>query len=194
MRLFVAVELSEDAKQAIVAAQKRLGRTIDTGPGLRWSRPDQMHVTLAFIGEVDASRASSIVDAGAPPIAMRPFDVAFAGLGVFPPRGAPRVLWLGASAGAEHLVRLQRIVADRLLSAAVELDDRPFHPHVTLGRWKQSRPSDAGRVLQAGRKDMTAGTTVADVTLFQSRTSPDGAVYTPLCKTALAGPLEQPLQ
>ena len=186
MRLFVAIELEEHALHEITVVQKRLApKASESDAVLRWMKPDQMHLTVAFIGSVDPERTAKIVAAGEPPIAIAPFGISFGGVGVFPPRGAPRVLWLGVEAGAETLVRVQQVVAGRLASAGVELEARPFHPHVTLARWKESRSADGRRIQDANIGSSPIHTNVDAVTLFESRPGPGGSVYTPLARTPL---------
>src|SRR5689334_23708597 len=102
MRLFVAVDLDDAARAAIALEQKRLTARGELG-SLRLVRPDHIHLTLVFLGEVAADRAAAIVDAIAAPISQAPFDVTFGGVGMFPERGAPRTLWLGVSTGATEL-------------------------------------------------------------------------------------------
>jgi 2'-5' RNA ligase len=188
MRLFVAVELSGAVRRAVAAEQERIGRLPALGDAsLRWVRPEHMHLTLAFMGDADESHAGAIVEAMSQPIAMDPFGVSFGGLGVFPPRGAPRVLWLGLATGAEEVVQAQRIVAHRLGEARVALDPRPFHPHLTLARWRSSSAADARRVIAGDRGSTTPRTAVDAVTLYQSRLSPSGPAYTSLARAGFAG-------
>ena len=195
MRLFVAVELPKKARHAIVALEKKLAPVVSAGgTGLRWSRPDQMHLTLAFIGHVDAARAGIITAACAAPFDGTAFDVVFGGLGVFPPGGAPRVLWLGVSRGADALIRLQRVAAERLAAAGVELEARPYSPHITLARWKFSRAADAHRVRDLKPEPRAIPASVHVVTLFESRQSAVGSVYTPLTSSSLAPAHGHPLQ
>jgi 2'-5' RNA ligase len=185
-RLFAAIELEEPARHEVASLQKRLAAQV-SGPDamLRWSRLDQMHLTLVFIGPVDPQRAATIVAAGEPPIAVAPFGLSLAGIGVFPPRGAPRVLWLGVEEGAESVIRLQHIVAGRLAAAGVELEARPFHPHVTLARWQESRGAEGRRVRGADAGRSAIRTMVDAVTLFESRPGPGGSIYTPIARTPL---------
>src|SRR5439155_5471748 len=120
MRLFVAVELDENARWAIGAEQKRLMSTrAGSSKSLRWVRPEQMHLTLVFVGNVDDAVGASIVDAMSGEVAAEPFTLAFGRLGIFPPRGDPSVLWLGVTDGVREAVALQRAVADRLEPAGV---------------------------------------------------------------------------
>jgi 2'-5' RNA ligase len=109
---------------------------------------------------------------------------------VFPPRGAPRVLWLGVSAGRQAIVDLQQLVATRLAAAGVPPEGRAFHPHLTLARWRD-RQAVSRRLLAAlierGSDRTVATVTVSAVTLLQSRLSPAGPSYTSLARAGLVG-------
>jgi len=186
MRLFVAIDLDDVAREAIASEQTRLKRRLGrTDRSLRWARPEQMHLTLVFIGSVDEARAAAIIELMSEDIAAKPFTMSFARLGVFPPHRAPSVLWLGVSDGARDAIELQRIVAERLDPAEVPRERRPFHPHLTLARWRASKPSDRRLVLDASRDAEVARAEVASVTLYQSHLSPSGSTYTPLARAAL---------
>jgi RNA 2',3'-cyclic 3'-phosphodiesterase len=200
MRLFVAVDLPDDAKQAIAAHQKRLaGPLSKSKEGLKLVEPSRMHLTLLFIGEAQDARVPAIVESMNAPASMPPFDVTFGGVGVFPPRGAPRVLWMGIADGAAPLERLQHDVAERVRAVGTVFDDRPFHPHLTLGRWRgadRRRPA-AGRrstperlrreVAALDRSDRIACVRVTRATLYQSRLSSSGPAYTALAHANLSG-------
>ncbi len=95
MRLFVAIELDDDAREAFAVEQARLRAAVGENGGPTWIAPHRLHLTLAFLGEVAEPRASEVVRIIARPISAAPFTLAFGGLGVFPPRGAPRVIWVG---------------------------------------------------------------------------------------------------
>ena len=113
-------------------------------------------------------RVPPIVEAiGAAMSTRTPFDIVFGGAGVFPPRGAPRVLWIGVGAGDDQLRALQREMAARVSAHGVDLEARDFHPHLTLGRWSSSRPSDRARVLAAARHGAIAREHVTRVTLYR---------------------------
>jgi len=174
MRMFVAVDLDEIAKAAIAREQQLAWRLAAQSP-ITFVDPQQAHLTLAFLGEVPAPQADRVIAAMQEPIAATPFPIAFGGLGVFPRRGAPRVLWLGVSDGADTLNALQQLVARRLLAVAVTLEDRAFHPHLTLGRWKQSRPSERPSFPPEPRS--STAMTVDHVTLYESRLSSEGATH-----------------
>jgi 2'-5' RNA ligase len=178
VRLFTAVDLDNAARGAIGARQAQL-RLAFGGASMKWVGAEQMHLTLVFIGEVADERVPAFVAAMQRDIPQRPFRMVFGGTGAFPPRGAPKVLWLGVVGGASEAIALQQYVADRLEAHGVRCEERPFAPHLTLARWRDPRPSDRRRIpLDPG--DAVATVEVAAVTLFQSRLSSSAPAYTPL--------------
>ena len=186
MRLFAAIDLDDDARGAIAAEQKRLTQELAGGESsLRMVRPEQMHLTLAFLGEVENGRGASVVEAMRADLDAPAFAIVFAGLGVFPPHGAPRVLWLGVRAGHDAAIVVQRQVADRLAQAGIAFERRAYHPHLTLARWRTAAPADRRRALAADRGADIARVTVTAVTLYQSRLSSSGPSYTALAQAAL---------
>jgi 2'-5' RNA ligase len=185
VRLFAAVDLSAETQGEMAAEQKRLTASLGQGAAaLKWVRPDHAHLTLVFLGEVDAGRVAPLVDTVGADIDAPAFEVVFSGIGVFPSHGAPRVLWMGISAGEAQLKALQRELAARVSAHEIVLQDRAFHPHLTLARWARSRPSDRRRALAIGR---SAGVRqrVEWATLYESRLSSSGATYVPLTRANL---------
>lgn len=185
MRLFIATDLDQAAREAIAALQWRLRRRVGERSSLKWTKPEQMHVTLAFIGEADESLSASLIVAMQARPAQRAFDVAFERLGVFPTHGAPKVLWLGVGAGAAEMIALQGEVAARVGRLGVALEGRPFQPHLTLARWRDSRPSDRRAVDEIADVDDVARVRIDHATLYRSQTLPAGPVYTPLARVTL---------
>jgi 2'-5' RNA ligase len=188
MRLFIAVDLDDAARTAIAAEQKRIAAAMrDAKSSLRWVQPAHMHLTLVFLGEVSEPQAPGVVDAIGQPVAAAPFDMTLQGLGVFPSRGGPRAFWIGITEGASDLTNLQLEIARRVAGLGIVLESRPFHPHLTLGRWRQSRPSDRRHALAAARPDVVARVAVAGATLYHSRISSAGPTYTALARANLTG-------
>ena len=185
MRLFVALDLDDDARRAMAALRERVVRALGRERSVKTVDPAHMHLTLAFLGEIAEPAVAPIADALSASIDMRPFAATFHGLGVFPLRGAPRVLWLGLMEGAEQVVEVQRLVADRLEGLGVPVERRTFHPHLTLARWRDSRPADRERALAADPRAPIAQTAVDHVTLYQSRLSPAGPTYRALARATL---------
>jgi 2'-5' RNA ligase len=185
LRLFVALDLDDDARRAIGALQQRVVAALGAERSIKTVDPSHMHLTLAFLGEIVEGSVPPIVDALSTSINRPPFAAEFQGLGVFPPRGAPRVLWLGVGHGGSEIVQLEREVASRLERLGVALEQRPFHPHLTLGRWRTSHPVDRQRVLSTEPGAAVAVVNVDHVTLYQSRLSPAGPAYAALARADL---------
>ena len=188
MRLFVAVDLSVDARQATAKEQQRIAAALGAAKSsLKWVRPEHAHLTLVFLGEVEDARVPALVDVIRADIALPPFDMVMEGEGVFPPRGAPRALWIGVTQGAGALTDVQREIAQRVRALGIALEDRPFQPHLTLARWRDGRPSDRERVLSVQARGAIARSLVDHATLYQSRLSSAGPRYTVLAHANLTG-------
>ena len=185
MRLFIATDLDDAAREAVAALQWRLRRRVGDGSSLKWTKPEQMHVTLAFMGEVDEVQSAKLIVAMQPRPAQPVFDAAFERIGVFPLRAAPKVLWLGVGAGAAEMTALQGEIAARVERLGVPLDRRPFQPHLTLARWRDSRPRDRRIVDEMTDADVVARVRIDHVTLYRSQTLPEGPVYTPMARVTL---------
>ncbi len=167
-------------------AQQRLAAALGRSEGsLRLVKPDQIHLTLLFLGQVPETRVPELVEAMNAELRLPAFEVAFGGAGVFPPRGAPRVLWIGVTAGAASLVSLQRAIAGRIGRLGIAFDDRPFHPHLTIGRWREARSSIRVKFPAAAQRVEVARVHVDGATLYRSHLSPAGAAYRALAHATL---------
>src|SRR5215831_9345066 len=111
-RLFAAIEIGTAAQNLVAEEQARLKETLRAS-SIRWTKHDQLHITLVFIGEVTDERAVRIVETMRDAIAHPPFRFELGGIGAFPPRGAPRALWIGVKSGAGQIIRVQSLVAGR---------------------------------------------------------------------------------
>ena len=193
IRTFVAVELDAPLRQALAQAQGHLRSRLQpaAGPGVRtqWVKPESIHLTLKFLGDIPEERVGEIRAAltGAAARHAR-FPVQAEGLGAFPDGRAPRVLWVGLLDHGGRLTRLAADVEAALLAIGFAPESKPFHPHLTLARIK-ARSRDAGRALsQEGllEQEMRLGSlTVEAVSLMKSELRPSGAVYTELCRLSL---------
>ena len=180
MRLFVALELDPAIRSAAASLIGALrARAGEQAPHARmaWVPPERLHITLLFIGDVADGAAAAVMAALEPPLAMTPFVVQIAGLGAFPARGRPRVLWSGVHAGSAGLVHIATDVQRRLSSAGIAVEDRPLTPHLTLARVRDGIGLHPARLF-AGFEDTPLGEmTVSAITLFESRLSPAGPQY-----------------
>ena len=185
MRLFIGVELDEKvkARSAAIGAElrERLGRRLTA----RWIAPENLHITLWFIGEIrDDDRAAAILAAIDAPFPIPSFDLELRGAGAFPSRGAPRVLWIGVAHGHDSLLALYNELAVRLRPLGIEPERRAYSAHLTIARVQQCGSRDVRHLF--GEVDADAGSCrVHSVTLFRSRLSPKGAVYEPLLRVPL---------
>jgi RNA 2',3'-cyclic 3'-phosphodiesterase len=198
MRLFAAIELDDAARQAILVEQNRLKHAFeDSGrSSLRWVKPEHIHLTLVFLGEVRPEDGDKVIQVMSEAIQHDRFAIAFGGLGIFPPRGLPRVLWLGLQHGIREIVAVQQQVVERLgrVDVVGQERDRTFRPHLTLARWRTSTGADRRTVLGLNKPEGIAQLAVTHVALVQSRLSSAGPSYTTVCRTELAATGAGPLQ
>ena len=187
MRLFVAIDVGDvvraEAARVIQAISSKL-EAVQTPPKITWVKPNSLHVTLRFIGEVPEEAVPGLCERLAPPIAIAPFQLEWRGLGVFPSARQPRALWLGVVSGAAALGVLEAEVTRRLMGT-VDPESRPLLPHLTLGRVKMAGAGiDWPKLLQA--QDVRGARTPVDrVTVYRSQLSDRGPNYTELVSTPL---------
>jgi len=179
LRLFVAVDLPEQVREALSRVQQEL-RRYDLSD-LRWVRPQGIHLTLKFLGETPARRVAAITEALAGATEGRPgFRVALGAPGTFGSRRGPRVLWLDVIGDIQRLRELQTAVEEALVEVGFPSEERDFSPHLTLARVPQPvRPGTAERIAQ-GLQAVTppeAEFDVREVVLMRSTLQPGGAVY-----------------
>jgi len=187
-RLFIAIELGAEARERIAACQAELASAIGAGTSdrLRLVRAAQLHLTLVFLGEIADARVPAIVEAMTADLPMPSFEIEFAACGVFPPHGPARVLWLGVRGGAPKTTLLFELVSERLETAGVPRERRPFAPHLTLGRWRDR--AARGPRPHLPEIGVVAMQRVSAVTLFHSRLLPQGPEHHALARTRLSEP------
>lgn len=181
MRLFFAVVVPDEVAARVAEAQERL-RALAGDDGIRWTRPEQFHYTLKFLGEQPPPRAHRAVEAA---LALREevgsFELALGGLGAFPTAERPSVLWAGARAGAEALTGLAARLDALLVRQGFSRENRPLKAHLTLARVKTYHGEIAARrALQKLPPDAAADLgafTVDRFVLMQSTLGPEGSQY-----------------
>lgn len=183
-RTFIAIELSDESRRLVAEVQERLRAA---GATLRWIKPENLHYTLSFLGEIPAAQVARAVVATRSAVShIKPFPVLIGGLGAFPSLERPQVIWLGCTEGAEALGHLAREVKSALDQERLPQDPKPFRPHLTLGRVKDNRKwGDVVRAVRAHRDAAIGREWVRAVTVMESRLTPDGPVYTPREKVLL---------
>ncbi|TVR48996.1 MAG: RNA 2',3'-cyclic phosphodiesterase [Puniceicoccaceae bacterium] len=131
-RLFFGVGLPEPIRAHLAAWVRPL-------PGLAWTPPDNLHLTLKFLGQVESGVEERVV-ATASAITVERFVLGLEGAGVFPPKGKPGVLWVGVGAGHPRLFQLKKRLEDDLIPLGFEPERRIYQPHITLARCSGARP------------------------------------------------------
>ena len=167
-RLFVSIELPDDVKHL-------LARLSGDVPGARWLEADEMHLTVRFLGEVDGLVYEDVL-AALDEVRAAPFELALRGVGHFPPRGEPRILWAGLDR-SEPLRVLHDRVESALVRAGVEADHRKFSPHVTLARLKGTPARAVGSFLAMNGLFRTEPFPVREFHLFSSSLGAKRAVH-----------------
>jgi RNA 2',3'-cyclic 3'-phosphodiesterase len=184
MRLFVALDIPDDVRSAILAIVAKLRPACRNA---RWARIEGLHVTLKFIGEATSEKAAAIKAALASIPSRAPIPMNFRGLGFFPNARRPRVLWAGIEAGTD-LAALAGAVETAFAALGIPREERAFSPHLTLARFDTPRGLDAlhAAVEKAGLLEFGAAT-AKEFHLYQSVLKPGGAEYTRLAIFSLAG-------
>jgi 2'-5' RNA ligase len=169
-RLFVAIDLSESTKQFLVDLDPQIR-------GVRWTEAAQMHLTLGFFGDVseDVDLALREKLSG---IEFGAFVLPITGVGTFPPKGPPKIIWIGVGRGHPHLFQVHKRVQEAALAAGIEPELRPWHPHITIARCRDVAPQSIRRFLQSN-VDLDAGMIrVEAFHLYSSKLTPAGPIHT----------------
>lgn len=186
IRAFFAVDIGADARAALERAIVRLR---ETRARVGWVHGENLHVTLAFLGDIPADTRSLASAAATACTGISPFPMAVGGVGTFGPAGRPRVVWAGVSEGGSQVGKLAEAAALAAAAEGLPLEDRPFHAHVTLGRVRApGGAADLARALGRFEGASFGSTTVREVLLMRSELGPDGPAYTVLSAIPLGGP------
>jgi len=169
-RLFIAIALPDVVRRELAAQARPL-------PGITWTRPEQLHLTLRFLGDVPVALLEPLATRLAA-VRVEPFILPVAGVGSFPPKRSPHVLWCGVGRGHTRLHQLRQRLDDAILGAGLNPDLRTFSPHITLARCGDTSAEAAGQWLQAQQDFEAPPFRVASFNLYASELTPDGATHT----------------
>lgn len=187
-RLFIAIFPPAHIVAGLQAEAAGLGKGMPAR-AVRWTRPEQIHLTLHFLGPIASARLPEMESAlQAACEGHRRHQVGVAGLGCFPNQSLPRIIWAGLTGDLRPLENLQKAIAAGFLARGCAGEDRPFHAHLTIGR--------VAELNAAGRRELAEALARAQerafgeweagrVDLMQSVLSPQGAAYTTLKSIAL---------
>jgi 2'-5' RNA ligase len=186
VRTFIAIDPGKAIRDRLISLQEALARA---GGEAKWVEPENLHVTLLFLGEVDmldVPRVCAAVSDAAGKHAV--FPMAVEGAGCFPNPRRPRILWAGLGLGVQEVCALHDALEGPLLElGCYRREERQYTPHITLGRVKSERPTDklaAALARQAGWKG--GETSVREVLVMGSELTPRGPTYTVLSRCKLA--------
>lgn len=191
IRAFIALDIDDKIRDQLARVRKHLEREVPER-ALRWVRPESVHLTLKFLGDVEQQLLVKIEDtlevcAGV----VQPFSFEVRGLGSFPNQRRPRVLWVGVQEKSGELEKLQKKIEANMSDAGFERERRRFYPHLTLGRvHRRASRSDVEQIaeaLNATSIEVLGSIQCSQVHLYRSDLRPTGAVYTRLASANLGG-------
>jgi RNA 2',3'-cyclic 3'-phosphodiesterase len=169
-RLFVAIDLPESLRGLLGDLDPRIR-------GVRWTAVEQMHLTIGFFEsvpeEVDLRFREKLSR-----IEFATFFLPITGVGCFPPKGSPKIIWIGVGRGHPHLFQVYKRVQEAALASGLEPELRPWHPHITLARCGGVDPGAVRRFIKENT-DLDLGIIrVAMFHLYSSKLTPAGAIHT----------------
>jgi len=185
VRTFVAVEMPADVRARAV---KLIEILAGVGADVKWVAPENLHITLKFLGEVELKETARICEAmQKAAFETPPFSLTLLGAGAFPNVHRPRTIWLGAEDDAP-MRALHQQLETRLQKLGFRKDGRRFHAHLTLGRVRRGGPAmaDLGRLLQEHTTFKAGTAPISEVILFASHLDRAGPTYEPLGRARLA--------
>ena len=185
IRAFLAIDPPENILQAMFRLQEKLKREISGR--ISWTKPQGQHLTLKFFGDISTEDVNNICSAVQKRIVSESkLNLKIEKLGVFPDARRPRVIWCGISGNVEKLTALQKDFDSDFVDIGFPREDRPFQAHLTLGRIKDSSGLTGIDEALTKYSEFTAGEfNCTELILFQSKLSPQGAIYTKLAEFAL---------
>ncbi len=183
VRVFVSVGLSTEAREALIDAVERIRQEVPGG--IQWARPDGMHLTLKFLGNIPSINVPSLLECVREVACAHPsFGLKLTGLGMFPNRRKPRVLWAGVGGDMDALSSVQQAAEEAINGLGYPPEQRPFRPHITLGRPRRSvsdgQLAHIGSVMSSLTPPSPISWRVECVDVMRSELLPSGARYTVL--------------
>jgi 2'-5' RNA ligase len=188
LRAFIAVEIPSGIHQAIEVQTAPIRTALNTSL-VRWVPSENIHLTLKFLGDVSPANVDLLEQMLSVEVCQhRAFEIGFGGLGAFPSPKRPRVIWIGIQAPA-GLEALQHGIEAATATLGYPDEERPFSPHLTIGRVKQNVSSGDMQKIRTTLEKTEVGslgrTKVSAIHLFKSDLKPAGAVYTRLFSAPL---------
>jgi len=169
-RLFVAIDASDSTRRSLIDLDPRVR-------GVRWVDGNQMHLTLGFFDHVPKEIELCLREKLSS-IEFKPFFLPLVGLGKFPAKGHPKVVWIGVGAGHPHLFQLYKRVQEAAFQCGLEPELRPFHPHITLARCRDIHEGALQKFFKSNADVDTGMIRVESFHLYSSKLTPAGPIHT----------------
>lgn len=185
MRTFIGLELTPHVCSRAVSLQESLART---GTDVKWTEKESIHLTLLFLGDVDDRDLNDVCKAVKNSVSdHRAFQISVEGVGCFPNKRRPRVVWIGIGEGSEEVIALHDAMEDPLLElGCYRREERKYTPHITLGRVKGNTSTDALAELVTKKEAWHAGEVmIKEVVVFSSEMTKQGPIYSVLSRVPL---------
>ena len=185
IRSFIAVEFTKETTRDLA---RLISPLMQKWPEYRWVEPENLHLTLNFLGDVPDQKIPRVCEIVRETMAGHSrFKFAFSELGAFPKALRPRILWVGVADGKSQLTKIYYDIADQLNELRLDRDRKAFRPHVTLGRIRdrQRWPDSVIEHLQTGSSLQLGTVDVNEVVLFSSHQENTGPIYTVMDRAPL---------
>ena len=181
MRAFLAIEISHDVKQYLKTIAKAMAMNID---GVKWVKEADQHLTLKFFGEIEEEKVSMIKESMLHIERSHALFIAtIKGIDGFPDRRRARVIVITLENGVDNIKNIYNDIEESISTLGIERENRPFTPHITLGRRKVPGPIPDKALANIEKMSFN----VDSVVLFKSTLRPEGAIYTPVWEIKLRG-------
>lgn len=185
-RVFCAVELPAGVLKRVT---QHIARLKEASPDAQasWSRVDNIHLTLKFLGDIPPASVQNLSEAAAQAVTgLEPFTISLEQTGVFPTHGSPRVLWIGVNDFEGKLRKLQIRLEDQAERLGFQKEARAFHPHITLARLRKPQHARALAVVHKATQFDPAAVAVAELLVIRSELSSEGSKYTIISRHPLS--------
>lgn len=186
IRTFIAVEISDPMRRKIA---RDMAIMKETAPLIQWAHPENLHLTLKFLGDVKENDLEELFDAVADAVEnFEPFTIELRGVGAFPNWRYPRVVWAGTAEGSQEAKELAGEVEAACVGVGYERERRAWRPHLTLGRVKEPGHAQGLPEVAGMMEEKSFGLIdVDEVVVFMSSLRRTGPVYSPMARFSLSG-------